>query len=271
VKDIFADLRKEPLPGGGRLWRSRDVRAGQPFVLFVHGAYHGAWCFGGWLHALAGKGVGVAAVDLPGHGGLPQPADYARCGISDYARCVEEAAARLDGPVVALGHSLGALVLTKAAEKVDFAALCLVAPSPAGNMPGVASVPPVPADVAKQPPALADYRAVYLAGSDAAEKWHPRLVAESPRALNERYGLKISVQPRIRRGIVIEAGREDAARHPPGQDRALAAFYGYRYILLPDASHCMMLQHPGTDAYQVFENWALEELGRLAQAEGTMR
>jgi pimeloyl-ACP methyl ester carboxylesterase len=266
VKDILADLNAAPLPGGGRLWRSRDMPAGQPAILFVHGAYHGAWCFGGWMAALAKRGISVAAVDLPGHGGLPQPTDYANYGISDYGRCVQEAAARLDRPLAALGHSLGALVLSKAAETVDFAALCLVAPSPSGNVPGVAFVPPVPKAVPKQPPALAVYRKIYLAGSEVAAKWHPRLVAESPRALNERYGLEVAVKPRIPRGIVIEAGQEDAVRHPSGQDKALAAFYGYRHILLPDASHCMMLDAGGTDACQHVERWTLEELGRLMQS-----
>ncbi len=40
---------------------------------------------------------------------------------------------------------------------------------------------------------------------------------------------------------MLEAGRDDQARHPPGQDRALAAFLGADHVLLPEAPHCLML------------------------------
>jgi pimeloyl-ACP methyl ester carboxylesterase len=84
---------------------SSDVTA-----VFVHGAWHGAWCWAPVLRELAGAGVPTVAVDLPGHGADPRPlADVA----ADTAH-VTEVLDGIDGPVVLIGHSYGGVVITGA-------------------------------------------------------------------------------------------------------------------------------------------------------------
>ncbi|WP_376094647.1 hypothetical protein ACE7GA_01535 [Roseomonas sp. CCTCC AB2023176] len=73
--------------------------------------------------------------------------------------------------------------------------------------------------------------------------WLAGLCPESPRAMNERYTLLVTADPAHVTApvLVMEAGRDDRLRHPPGQDDALARFLGGEYLLLPDAPHCLML------------------------------
>ena len=84
--------------------------------LLIHGAWHGAWCYGKFISVLESRGENAVAIDLPGHeaGGKPG------WGISmdDYASAVCDAASKIDGPVHLVGHSMGGLVVSTAAEKM---------------------------------------------------------------------------------------------------------------------------------------------------------
>lgn len=89
--------------------------AGGRVALLVHGlmADHRTWRRVG--PALAGRGYHVRGLDLPGHGGsfrAPGPDGGRRYRLDDMARAV--AAACPGGADLAIGHSLGALVLERA-------------------------------------------------------------------------------------------------------------------------------------------------------------
>lgn len=246
------DLTPRSAGADGRIWLNAAAlaRPAAPCVFFVHGAYHGAWCWADWMRALAAENRPAAAVDLPGHGGFPQPPDFAELGVLDFAAAVERCALSLERPLLGIGHSLGALILTKAAEVGLFAALGLLAPSPPGNLPAAAAIPLVEEGEAIAAPRPGDYAGRYL-GKTRDDRWHPLLTAESPRALNDRYGLRVPVRAgRLpRTGFVLEAGLEDRHRHPLGQNAAVADFLGYSHRLLPDTPHCMMLNDPGGQAF----------------------
>jgi alpha-beta hydrolase superfamily lysophospholipase len=103
----------------------------QPPLLFVHGAWHGAWCWKPLMEYLAEKGFTSYAFDLPGHG-----ARKSECveglKISDYVAEVESAVGELV-PVkpILIGHSMGGLVVQKFLEKNEAPASVLIAPCPA--------------------------------------------------------------------------------------------------------------------------------------------
>ncbi|WP_141726553.1 alpha/beta hydrolase, partial [Actinacidiphila rubida] len=89
--------------------------AGGPVALLVHGmmADHRTWSRVGV--ELAGRGYRVLAPDLPGHGRSPRAADPAGAGayrLDAMARAV--AGTCPGGADLAIGHSLGALVLERA-------------------------------------------------------------------------------------------------------------------------------------------------------------
>ncbi|HEX6834936.1 MAG TPA: alpha/beta fold hydrolase [Polyangia bacterium] len=82
------------------------------FVL-VHGSFHGGWCWDAVAERLAGHRV--VAVELPGRAGDPRP--LGSLGLADYAARVAETVAAEPDPVVLVGHSMGGVVVTQAAER----------------------------------------------------------------------------------------------------------------------------------------------------------
>lgn len=82
--------------------------------LLVHGAWHGAWCWDKVVPAMAAKGCNVIAIDLPGHGKDNTNPD--NITLADYVGKVKEVATGIEGPVILVGHSMGGIVISQAAE-----------------------------------------------------------------------------------------------------------------------------------------------------------
>jgi pimeloyl-ACP methyl ester carboxylesterase len=232
--------------GGGVMVTARqsDSPSGRPMMLFVPGAFHGAWCYAHYLEYFSAAGLDCAALDLPGHGSAPVPADFARYGVRELADCVVQACELLRRPVVLVGHSMGALPVMVAAAQRPPAAVVLLAPSPPANVPGAAAIPAVPEGVLRPPPGAPEVRKRFAGvGPDIdVTAVQARLTAESPQVMNDRYLLRIAVPEQAIHvpGLVVEAELDDPARHPAGQDQAIASLYGFDYRLLPATPHCMM-------------------------------
>jgi len=88
----------------------------ETFVL-VHGAWHGAWCWGAVINQLEKLGDRAYAVDLPGHG--MNRADRSKVTLESYVDSVAEFIERHDLRNVVLGgHSLGGLTIPGVAAKI---------------------------------------------------------------------------------------------------------------------------------------------------------
>lgn len=106
------------------------IRRGDPRgtpLLFVHGAFHGAWCWDEhFLDFFAERNYHAVALDLRNH-----PGDPAGATVTDYVADVRAAADALSRPPVVIGHSMGGFVVQK--YLADH-------PAPAGVL--LASAPP---------------------------------------------------------------------------------------------------------------------------------
>lgn len=102
-------------------------------LLFVHGAWHGAWCwdvhFLPWFYE---QGYNVYALSLRKHGNSNGNKPLWRTGIADYVNDVETVMAQLSAPPVVIGHSMGGFVVQKLLEKnkTPLAGAVLLAPMP---------------------------------------------------------------------------------------------------------------------------------------------
>lgn len=230
-------------------------------LLFVHGGYHGAWCWQRFMPWFAARGHACAAVDLRGHGGLPQGPDFIRQGVADLAEDVVEAARMIGRPVVTVGHSLGALVAMTAAREARPVGQILLAPSPPGQLENLKPLPTYPEDRPVAPPGPETARDKFLAGHDGEiDSFMERLCPESPRAMNDRYGLRIHVDPGWVGGgtLCLSAGRDLGHLHPPGQDEAAARFFGGRHVTRPLSAHDMMLDDHWEETAGILLDWLQE-------------
>ena len=117
---------------------NQRVTAKKASVVFVHGAWHGGWCWSEVTERLASSGVHSVAINLPGHGtGAAFPAGYfdvpqdlsrlsaavsplAGLTLDDYRKhvgvVVNGLVAGGSGPIVLVGHSLGGVALNSLGE-----------------------------------------------------------------------------------------------------------------------------------------------------------
>ena len=100
-------------------------------LVFVHGAWHGAWCWDEhFLDFFAAKGHRSLAVSLRGHGKSPAPSSRRLCSIADFVDDVASVADSLPMQPVVIGHSMGGFVVQKYLESHDALAAALLASIP---------------------------------------------------------------------------------------------------------------------------------------------
>lgn len=83
-------------------------------LLLVHGAWSDASFWNKLTPELDQRGVPWRAMDLPGHGAR-RSGSYWPISLRDYAQAVIDEAAGIEGPTVALGHSMGGVPISQAA------------------------------------------------------------------------------------------------------------------------------------------------------------
>lgn len=83
-------------------------------LLLVHGANHGSWCWSHVLPHLQTRGFTTHTVDLPGREKTNRSGWSYR--LHEYAEAVVEATSRVKAPVIAVGHSMGGMVISAAAQ-----------------------------------------------------------------------------------------------------------------------------------------------------------
>ncbi|WP_162787263.1 alpha/beta fold hydrolase [Notoacmeibacter marinus] len=230
-----------------------------PSLLFVHGSWHGAWCFETYLNFFAAAGIGAAALDLRGHGGLKQDELFVASGQSEMADDVCEAVSALGRPAVVVGHSAGAAIAVQAASRLRLPGMVLLAPSPPAQVPGLKTLPQVPDGKPCPPPDFETARRRFYPNSSESEArgYYEMLTPESPTLLNDRRALRVTCDRTRISGpiLVIAAGREDPMMHAEGQDLATARFFDAEYYFSAEAGHCFMLEAEWRREAEIILRW----------------
>ena len=106
-------------------------------LLFVHGAYGGAWLWDEhFLPYFAERGWAVHALSLRGHAGSDGSENVQFARLRDYVADVEQVADGLPAPPVLIGHSLGGMVVQHCLHRNPAPAAVLMASSPPHGMIG---------------------------------------------------------------------------------------------------------------------------------------
>jgi pimeloyl-ACP methyl ester carboxylesterase len=104
----------------------RKPKGGRGVVLFVHGAYCGAWIWAEtFLPYFCEQGWDCYAVSLRGHGGSEGSLTWST--LSDYVDDVAAAMEKIGTPAVLIGHSMGGLVVQHYVGRAGKAASVLAA------------------------------------------------------------------------------------------------------------------------------------------------
>jgi alpha-beta hydrolase superfamily lysophospholipase len=100
-------------------------------ILFVHGAWHGKWCWEKYFRtAFEKQGYHVVTFDLPGHNQSGKIKGINKYSLHDYVKSLEAEVLKIDEPLIIVGHSMGGLIVQKYLEKKDCKKAILLASVP---------------------------------------------------------------------------------------------------------------------------------------------
>ena len=106
-------------------------------LLFIHGAYTGAWCWNeAFMPWFAEQGYICYALSLSGHGQSRGRAYLDSFSISDYVDDVTEVVSKLSAPPVLIGHSMGGMVVQKFLERQSAPGVVLMSSVPPQGLLG---------------------------------------------------------------------------------------------------------------------------------------
>jgi pimeloyl-ACP methyl ester carboxylesterase len=119
---MFASLKTSAAPAAARpklevISKAPSSPRAAPPILFVHGAWHGAWCWDEFfLDYFAAHGFEAHALSLRAHGASEGRSQLHRCRIRHYVEDVAAVAASLPTSPILVGHSMGGFVVQKFLE-----------------------------------------------------------------------------------------------------------------------------------------------------------
>lgn len=233
----------------------RETKHSTP-LLFVHGAWHGAWCWENFLPYFAEHGYEAHALSLRGHGNS-EGRDGLRwhSAANGYVADVEQVVDQLGKAPVIIGHSMGGYITQKYLETHDAPAGVLLASVP------VSGIFMMMMRFLRRRP-MATLKALLL-----MNPWYfvnsPELVKEGffsddfpdnefqrlvpyiqPESFGAALELTFSHLPRpkkVKTPLLVLAAENDRV-FTLAEERATAKAYGTEAIVFPNMAHDMMLE-----------------------------
>ncbi len=285
----FADLQVQDLQVQGlqvlQALPQGSPAAGRPPLLLVHGAGHGAWCWEQWMPVLARRGWESYALSLRNHAGADaaSPATLRtvdretflrRLKVEDYADDVAAVARHIARPLVALGHSMGGIVVQRCIARegaggaaLSFRGMVLLASVSPGQM-GPLRPAPLPVDQPYHPDAAtAQARYFHSAPQAVVDSAVARIVDESPSVMND-YSLSpgIPIDPRhVRCPVLVVTAEHDGTT--VAKDDRLARYYGAEHLHCPGQGHDLMYEAGGEAVLANIIAWLERHAGAMQRAE----
>jgi pimeloyl-ACP methyl ester carboxylesterase len=227
-----------------------------PPILFVHGAFCGAWIWDAkFLPYFAERGFTAHALSLRGHGNGGGHDRLPWYSLGNYVDDVAEIIAGLDTPPILVGHSMGGMVVQRTlTQHRDIPAAVLMASAPPHGLwcstAGMALRHP---QVYRQlmlltsfGPDSADTGVIWRAQfsdrtpPDEIKKYESLVQQESKRVLMDMFGMSMFLPSRSTPVLVLGADRD--VFFSPAEVRATARAYGTEPEIFPDFGHAMMLE-----------------------------
>jgi pimeloyl-ACP methyl ester carboxylesterase len=240
-------------------------------LLFIHGMWHGAWCWDEtFLPFFADNCYRATALSLRGHAG--SEGQIRGSTIADYVADVEQVVRTFATPPVLIGHSMGGFIVQKYLETHSASAGVLLASVPHyGLWPALGRVfLRDPRIVLK---ALFTWRMYPVVETPARARWslfsadmpeeqvlkyHERMDDESFRAFLDLLGLNLAHPKRVKTPLLVLGAEKDTVI-APRDVHATARAYGVKAEIFPNMAHDMMLEAGWKSVTERILNWLKEK------------
>ncbi|GAB2899736.1 alpha/beta hydrolase [Uliginosibacterium flavum] len=241
-------------------------------LLFLHGAYAGAWLWDKhYLPFFAERGWNTSAFSFSGHGKSRGTEQLNTLSIQDYVDDLAEVVAAMPVRPVIIAHSMGGLVLQKYLESAEIpAAVLLCSVPPQGLLGSTISL------LFSRPNVLMDLNRIMGGGEPQLETvrealFHqdvPRAVLnecymhmqpESMRALWDMSGFDLPRPARMRRPPMLVLGTEHDTLIPPQQVEQTAKALSLPFEILPNLGHALMLEKDWQAGPERIAEWLLAQ------------
>lgn len=224
-------------------------------LLFVHGAFAGAWCWEEhFLPFFADQGYAAHAVSLRGHGKSWGHEDIDWWSVHDYVDDVRSAIATLETAPVLIGHSMGGFVVQKYLEQATVPAAVLMASVPPQGLLGASLQMAF-----GRPDLLGDLNHLLGGGQVASHvleqalfaqdveperlmRFYGHMQKESQRAIWDMTLFSLPQVLRMQLPPLHVMGAELDALVPDAQVRLTAETYGVRPEIFAGMGHGLMLE-----------------------------
>ncbi len=225
-------------------------------ILFVHGAWHAAWCWENFLPYFAEQGYAVYAVSLRGHGASEgRDRIWWHSAAYDYVADLDQVIQTLPQPPILVGHSMGGYVVQKYLETHPAAAGVLLASLPVSGILGfvVRFGLRHPWPLLKSQLLLNSWhlietpelvQEVFFSPEMSAvevDRHFARLQPESFRVTFEMMLLNLPRPDRVKTPMLVLAAENDRIFSVAEQE-ATAIAYGTEAVVFPGMAHDMMLE-----------------------------
>jgi pimeloyl-ACP methyl ester carboxylesterase len=243
-------------------------------ILFIHGAWHGAWCWDdNFLPYFSSQGYISHAMSLRGHGSSEGRERLFWTRIDDYVDDVAQVVEGMELPPILVGHSMGGHVVQKYLETHTAPAAVLLAPVPKRGILGFVMryTRRHPITFLKFLVTLKPYHAVSTPeltkeaffSPDAAEEkvaeCYARLQNESYRATMDMFFLNLPKPKRVKKTPILVLGAADDLVFSIKEEEDTAFAYGLRAEVCPDMAHDMMLEEDWQDVADRIIVWLHEQ------------
>jgi pimeloyl-ACP methyl ester carboxylesterase len=252
------------------LTREPETDARPTPILFIHGAWHGAWCWEeNFLPYFSAHGYISHSMSLRGHGSSEGHKRLFWTRIEDYVNDVVQVVEGMEKPPILVGHSMGGHVVQKYLETYMAPAAVLLAPVPKKGIIGFVM------RVARKHPGLflkflvtlKPYHAVSTpeltremffspdVAEDKVAECYARLQNESYRAVLDMLFLNLPDPKRVKKTplLVLGAANDNIFSIKEEEDTAFA--YGLRAEVFSDMAHDMMLEEGWQDVADRILDW----------------
>ena len=252
-------------------------------LLFVHGAFGGAWVwdqhFLPWF-ALRGWEAHALSLRGPGESEGAEKVRFAR--LRDYVADVEQVLAGIAPSPVLIGHSLGGMIVQKLLHKRAVPAAVLMASAPPhgtiGTLFGMAFTNPKLLGELSFSHAIgpqttggrAISRALFSEDTpeDVIRRYMPRFQEESLLINLDLLGLDLPPsQPMLETPVLVLGAEKDQFIYE-GALHATADTYRTKAEIFPGMAHAMMLEHAWEKPAQRIAAWLDTTLGATTDAGG---